>query len=125
MVVGSEVSENYYSENESDTEISDNEESDEELALNQEIEDSQKTNPKSTPSISIVHETYKTPKLTTDTLDSDNIVVNQENDSVLKTVRSLMSKGKFPHTTWNHDNTKAHLATQMNLKKCLLTKKHN
>ena len=42
MVVEAKVHENYYSETESDSEISDNEASDEDLALNQEIEDSKK-----------------------------------------------------------------------------------
>ena len=51
MVVETEVHENYYSEIESDSEISDDEASDEDFALNQEIEDSQKTNLNSTPSI--------------------------------------------------------------------------
>ena len=35
-------------------------------------------------------------KLTTDTLGCDNILVNQEKDSVLKTVRSQISEGKLP-----------------------------
>ena len=51
MVVEAEVLENYYSETESDSESSENETSDEEIALNQEIEDSQKTSLKSTTSI--------------------------------------------------------------------------
>ena len=34
--------------------------------------------------------------MTTDTLDCDNILVNQENDSVLKIVRSWRLKGKLP-----------------------------
>ena len=42
-----------------------------------------------------VQEPKKTMKLTTDTLDCDIILVNQENDSVLKTVRSGISKGKL------------------------------
>ena len=44
MVVEAEVHENYYSEIESDSEISDDEASDEDLVLNQEIEESRKTN---------------------------------------------------------------------------------
>ena len=92
---GSRSSWKYYSEIEPDSEISDNEASDEDLALNQEIEDSQ-TNLNSTQSIFFVHEPNKTLKLTNDTLDCDNILVNQENDSVLKTVRSWISKGKLP-----------------------------
>ena len=51
MLVKAEVHENYYSEIESDSEISDDEASDEDLALNQEIEESRKTNLNSTPSI--------------------------------------------------------------------------
>ena len=50
-VVEAEVHENYYSESESDSEISDDEASDEDLALDQEIEESRKTNLYSTPSI--------------------------------------------------------------------------
>ena len=96
MVVEAEVHENYYSEIESDSEISDDEASDEDLALNREIEESRKTNLYSTPSIFFVHEPNKTLKLTTDTLDCDNILVNQENDSVLKIVRAWISKGKLP-----------------------------
>ena len=96
MVVEAEVHENYYSEIESDSEISDDEASDEDLALNQEIEEFRKTNVYSTPSILFVHESSKTLKLTTDTLDCDNILVNQENDSVLKIVRSWISRGKVP-----------------------------
>ena len=96
MVVDAKVHENYYSEIDSDSENSDKEASDEDLALKQEIEDSQKTNLNSTPSIFVVHEMKKTLKLTTDTLNCDNILLNQENDSVLKTVRSWISKGKLP-----------------------------
>ena len=73
MLVLAEVNENYYSEIESDSEISDDEVSDEDLVLNQEIEESRKTNLYSTPSIFFVHEPNKTLKLTTDTLDCDNI----------------------------------------------------
>ena len=96
MVVEGEVHENCYSEIESDSESSDNEASDEDLTLNQEIEESRKTNLYSTPSIFFIHESNKTLKLTTDTLDCDNMLVNQENDSVLKTVRACISKGKVP-----------------------------
>ena len=46
MVVEAEVHEHYYSQNESDSEISDNEASDEDPALSQETEDSQKRIPK-------------------------------------------------------------------------------
>ena len=96
MVVEAEVHENYYSEIESDSEISDSEASDEDLALNQEVEDSQKTSLSSTPSIFFVPEPNKTLKLATDTLDCDNILVNQENDSVLKTLRAWITKGNLP-----------------------------
>ena len=58
--------------------------------MNQEIEDSQKKLQQYT------NYPNKTLKLTTDTLDCGNILVNQENDSVLKTVRSWISKGKLP-----------------------------
>ena len=81
---------------EPDSEFSENEASDEDLALNQEIEHSPKKNRKSTPSVLFVHEPNKTLKLATDTLDYDNNLVNQENDSVLKTVRSWISKSKLP-----------------------------
>ena len=96
MVVEAEVHENYYWEIESDSESSGTEASDRDLALNQEIEESRKPVPYSTPSIFFVHESNKTLKLTTDTLDCYKILMNQENDSVLKIVRSWISKGKFP-----------------------------
>ena len=96
MVVEVEVHENCYPKIESDSEISDDEASDEDLALNQEIEEFQKTNVYSTPSIFFAHELSKTLKLTTDPLDCDNILVNRENDSVLKIVRAWISKGKLP-----------------------------
>ena len=96
IVVEAEVYENYHSEVESDSERSDNEASEEDLALNQEIEESRKTILYSTPSIFLVHEPNKILKLTTDTLDCEIILMNQEDDSVLKTVRSCMSKGKLP-----------------------------
>ena len=51
MFVEAEVHENYYSEIESDSEISDDEASDKHFALNQKIEGSRKTNLYSTPSI--------------------------------------------------------------------------
>ena len=92
----SEVHEKFYPKNECYSEISDNEASDEDLALSQEIENPQKTNSESTSSLFFVHQPKKTLKLTTDTLDCDNMLVNQENDSVLKTVRSCISKHKFP-----------------------------
>ena len=91
-----EVHENFYMQVESDAcEISDNEASDEDVALNQEIEVSEKKL-NSTSSLFFVHEPNKTLKLTTDTLDCDNTLVNQENDSVLKTVRSWIPKSKLP-----------------------------
>ena len=96
MLVEAEVRENFYSEIESDREIIDDEASDEDLALSQEIEESRKTNLYSTPSIPFVHESNKLLKLTTDTLDCDNILMNQEQNSVLKIVRAWISKGKYP-----------------------------
>ena len=96
MPVEAEVHENYDSEIESNSETSDDKASDEDLALNQEVEESQNTNLYSTPSIFFVHESNKTLKLTTNTLDCDNILMNQENDSVLKIVRSWISKSKLP-----------------------------
>ena len=87
IAVEAEVHENSYSEIEFDSEIIENEESNKDSAFNQEIEDSQKTNHNSIPSIFLVHESNKTLQLTTDTLDSDNILVKKDNDSVLKTVR--------------------------------------
>ena len=50
MVVEAEVNENFYSEIESDSEISESGASDEDLSLNQEIEGFQKTNPNYTSS---------------------------------------------------------------------------
>ena len=117
MVVEAEVHENYYSEIESDSESSDNEAFDEDLALNQQIKESRKTNLYSTPSIFFVQESSKRLKLTTDTLDCHNILVNQENDSVLKLVRYGYQKANCPQ--------KNYLAMQINLKNCLSTKKHN
>ena len=125
MVVEAETHENYYSGIETDSEITDSEASDEDLPLNPEIEDSQRTSLEFTPSIFFVHEPKKTLNLTTDTLDCDNILVNQANDSVLKLSIHGHQKAKCPQKTWNHDNSMAYLATQINLKNCLLTKKHN
>ena len=51
MVMEAEVHEDYYSAIESDSEISDNEASNEDIALSQEVEDSEKTNLKSTQSV--------------------------------------------------------------------------
>ena len=96
IVVEAEARENYYSEIESDSEISDDEATDEDFALNQEVEDSRKSNLYSTASIFFVHEPNKTLNLTTETLDCDNILVNKENDSVFKTGRSCILKGKMP-----------------------------
>ena len=95
MVVEAENYVNCYSEIESDSEITDSEASDEDFALNQEVEESEKTNLYTTPSFFVVHEPNKTRTLTTDTLECDNILVNQENDSVLNTVRSWLSKGEM------------------------------
>ena len=88
MVVEAKVHENYYWEIESDSEISHNEASDEDPAWNQKVEHFQKTIPNSTITIFFLPEPNKTLKLTTNTLDCDNILVNQENGSVLKTVRA-------------------------------------
>ena len=96
MLAEAEVHENYYSEIESDSEISDDEASNEDLALNQENEVSWKTNLYSTPYFFFVHESNKTLKLTTDTLDCDNILMNQEYDSFLKIVHAWISKNKLP-----------------------------
>ena len=97
MVVEAEVHENYYSEIQSDSESSDNEAFDEDQDdQDQEIEESRKTNIYSAPTIVFIHEPNKTPTLTTDTLDCGKILMNQENGSVLKKVRSRTSKGKLP-----------------------------
>ena len=96
MLVEAEVQENYYSKIESDSEISDYEESNEDLALKQEIEKSRKTDLYSTPSIFFLPDSNKTLNLTTDTLDCDNILLNQEKISVLKIVRAWISKGNLP-----------------------------
>ena len=125
MVVEAEVHENYYSKIESDSEISDDEVSDKDLALNQEIEESRETNLYSTPSIFFVHEPNKTLKLTTDTLDCDNILMNQEDDSVLKTVRAWISKGKLPTKDVESRQCKGLLGYANQFEKLLSTKKHN
>ena len=96
MFVEAKVHENSYSEIEFDSEFGDNEASDEDLALNQEIEDSEKRIYKSVPSIFFLLAPNKTVKLTTETLDCDNNLLNQENDFVLKTVRSWISRCKLP-----------------------------
>ena len=125
MVVEGEVHENYYSEIESDSEISDNGASDEDLALNQEIEDSQKPNLNSTPSIFFVHQLNKTLKLTTDTLDCDNLLVNQENDSILKTVRSWITRGKLPTKDVESRQCKGHFGYAIQFENGLFSKEHN
>ena len=125
IVVEAEVHENYYSEIESDSEISDDEATDEDFALNQEVEDSRKSNLYSTPSIFFVHEPKKTLNLTTVTLDFDNILVNQENDSVLKTGRSCILKGKTPAKDVESRQCKGLLGYANQFENCLLTKKHN
>ena len=71
-----EVHENFYSENESASETSENGASDENHALNQEIDDSQKTNLDSTPSVFFIHKPNKILKITTDALNCDNMLVN-------------------------------------------------
>ena len=96
MVVGAEVHENCYFEPETDIEESDTKVSNEDLVSNREIENPKETSCNAIPSIFSVYESQKTLKLTTDTLDCDSILVNQENDSVLNTVRSWISNGKLP-----------------------------
>ena len=96
MVVETEVYENYYSKIECTREISDHEAPDEDLALNRKIQYSEITNLKSTPSIFLVHEANKALKLTNDTLDCDNVLVKQENDSDLKAVRYWILRSKLP-----------------------------
>ena len=125
MVVEAEVHENYYSEIESDSEISDDEASDEDLALNQEIEESRKTNLYSTPSIFFVHESNKTLKLTTHTLDCDNILVNQEKDSVFNTVRVWISTGKLPTKDVQSRQCKGLFGYANQFEKLFVDKKHN
>ena len=125
MVVEAEVHESYYSEIESDSESSDNEASDEDLALNQEIEEFRKTNLYSTASIFFAHELNKTLKLTTETLDCDKILMNQENDSVLKIVHSWISKGKLPTKDVESRQCKGQLGYANQFEKLMSTKKHN
>ena len=96
MVMEAEVHENFSSEIESNSEISDDEASDEDLALSQEIEESRKTKFYSTLSIFFVKDPNKTLKSTTDTLDCDNILMSQANDSVVRIVRAWISKSKLP-----------------------------
>ena len=77
MDVEAEVHENYYAETDSDSEHSDTEVSHEDVVFDREIVDSQKTSNNITLSISAVHERTKSLKLTTDTLDGNNFLVNQ------------------------------------------------
>ena len=72
-----EKDEIHYSESESDIEYSENEVSDEDLDLAREFVNSQEKLYDATPSILAVHERKKAPKLTTETLDSDNILVKR------------------------------------------------
>ena len=96
MVVEAEVHKNCCSEIDSDSEDSNHKVSDEEPVLDRKFVDLKETNNITTPSIFSVYEPKKTPKLTTETLDCDNFLVNQKNDSVLNTVRSWITKGKLP-----------------------------
>ena len=77
---------------------SDYEGADEDVFLDRETVDSQETTINVTPSIFVVHESKKTLKLTTDTLDWDKNLVNQDNDSVLNTLWTSISTGKLPTT---------------------------
>ena len=79
-VVEAEVQENCYFGNRSDSEDSYAEISDEHLVLHREIGKSQKASDIITPFIFVVHEIKKTLRLTTDTLDCDNISRNREKD---------------------------------------------
>ena len=96
MVVEAEVHENYYSENEIDSEESDNEVFNEDIVLDRENANFQRTSSIDFLSIFSVYESKRTLKMTTDTLDCDNILVNQGKDSTLKTLRSWISKSKIP-----------------------------
>ena len=64
--------------------------------LDRETEYSQDTSNKVTLSIFVAFEPKKTLKLTSDTLDCDDILVNKENDSVPNFVRTWISTGKLP-----------------------------
>ena len=90
-----------------------------------EIVDSEGTNNHASPSVIAVQEPKKTLKLTIDTFDGDNILVNQKKDTVLKTVRSWLSKGKMPTKDEKYSNEKTYSATLISLKNYSLTKKYN
>ena len=87
-----EARENSRSEIHSDGEDSYNEVSHEALGLDRESLNSQESINNGTPSILAVHELKKT----SGTLDCGNNLLNQEIDSVLKTVRSWISKSQVP-----------------------------
>ena len=95
MVVEAEVHENYYAEIETDSEESDNEVSDEDPVLDRKIALSQETSSNALLSYFSVYESKSTLKLATDILDCDNILVNQENASVLNTGHSRLSNSKL------------------------------
>ena len=86
MVVEANFHENFFSAMDSDCGESDNEVFDDDLVKDREIVDSREASFNATPSISAALGPKKTLKLTTETLDRDNVLANQENDSVLLTV---------------------------------------
>ena len=96
MVAEAEFHENFYSKIETDSEKSDNQVSDEDLVLYREVENFQEDSRDAKLSIFSVYEPKRILKRTTDTLDCDDNLINEENDCVLITVRSRISKGKMP-----------------------------
>ena len=80
MVLGAGVHKNFCSEIDSDRAAINNKVSDEDLVLDRQIADPKRTSNIATPTIFSVYEPKKTLKLTTDVLDCDYILVNQEKD---------------------------------------------
>ena len=95
-VLEADVHEDFYLEIETDSEERDYEVSDEDLVSDQDFAKSRETSSNAISSVFSVFESKRTLNLTTDTLDCDNILVNQKNDSVLKTVCSQIPKSKVP-----------------------------
>ena len=96
VVVEADFQENFYSEIETDSEKCNNEVSDEDLVQDRDFAKSQEGSSNTVPSLLPVRESKETLKLTNDTLDCYDILVNQANESVLITVRSWISNSKLP-----------------------------
>ena len=98
MVVEAEFDEHHFSGLDSDGEDGDDEVADEDYVLDRENVNPQKASDNAALSIFVVRESKKTlrRRRTTDTLDCDNFLMNQNIDSVLNTVRLWISTGKLP-----------------------------